>query len=295
MYSAMRASVIVPSFNSRRTIERCLSSLIGQTRRDLFEILVADSSSDGTARLIELQFPDVRLFHFNERTLPGEARNFAVARAGGNILVFLDADCFVEPDWIERVLEAHDGDYAAVGGALYNGNPQYRSGVAHYLFEFSQWLPGSAPREQEEIPAGCLSMRRWAFDRYGPFPEGTYSGDSVLSWRMRAAGEPLLFAPSIRIFHLHTMGASELLRVKAYHGRCFAWQRSRRLPRWKRLTFGVLAPGLPLILFCRVWRRVRGTSLSLEFWKASPLIGLLEIFWCWGEMRGYLSTREPLP
>jgi GT2 family glycosyltransferase len=296
MYSAaMRASVIVPSFNSRRTIERCLSSLVGQTRRDLFEILVADSSSDGTVRIIELQFPEVRLFHFNERKLPGDARNFAASRACGNILIFFDADCFVEPDWIERVIEAHAGDYAAVGGALYNGNPQCRSGVAHYLFEFSPWLPGSSPREQDDIPGGCLSIKRWAFDRYGPFPEGSYSEDTVLCWRMRAGGERLLFAPSIRIFHLHTMGVSELLRVKAYHGRCFAWQRSRRLRPWKRLTFAVLAPGLPVILLCRVWRRVRGTPLDVEFWKASPLIGLLAIFWCWGEMRGYLSNRQPLP
>jgi GT2 family glycosyltransferase len=266
-----------------------------QSRRDLFEILVADSSTDGTERIIELQFPDVRLFHFNQRKLPGEARNFAAARACGNILIFLDADCFVEPDWIEQVVEAHDGDYSAVGGALYNGNPQCRTGVAHYLFEFSPWLPGSPHREQDEIPGGCLSIKRGAFDRYGPFPEDSYSEDTVLSWRMRAAGAPLLFAPSIRVFHLHTMGVSELLRVKAYHGRCFAWQRSRRLPRWKRLAFAVLAPGLPPILFCRVWRRVRGTSFGVEFWKASPLIGLLAIFWCWGEIRGYLSNRQPLP
>src|SRR5713226_5510019 len=101
MYSAaMRASVIVPSFNSRRTIERCLSSLAGQTRRDLFEVLVADSSSDGTDRIVELQYPEMRLFHFDERKLPGDARNFAAARACGDILIFLDADSFVEPDWI---------------------------------------------------------------------------------------------------------------------------------------------------------------------------------------------------
>jgi GT2 family glycosyltransferase len=227
--------------------------------------------------------------------LPGDARNYAAARASGDILIFLDADCTVEPNWIERVIEAHGGVYPAIGGALCNGNPQYRAGVAHYLFEFSPWLPGSSPREQNEIPGGCLSIKRAAFEQYGPFPEGVYSEDTVLSWRLRAAGVRLLFNPSIRIFHLHTMAVSELMRVKVYHGHCFAWQRSREWPEWRRFAFGVLAGVLPLVLFCRIWRRVHGSPLGLEFWKTSPWIGLLAISWSWGESRGYLSNRQPLP
>ena len=296
MYTAtMQASVIVASFNSRQTIERCLSSLERQNRRDLFEVLVSDSSTDGTAGIIESRFPDVRLFHFNDRKFPGDARNLAVAQSSGDVLIFLDADCFVEPDWIERVIEAHGGDYAAVGGALYNGNPRFRAGMAHYLFEFSLWLPASSPREQGEIPAGCLSVKRRLFERFGPFPEGAYSSDSVFSWRMREAGIPLLFEPSIHVFHVHTLGALKLLRAKMYHGRCFAWQRSRRWPAWKRFTFGVLAGALPVVVFFRIWRRVRGSPLHVEFWKTSHLIGLLAIWWSWGESRGYLSNRQPLP
>jgi GT2 family glycosyltransferase len=293
--SAMRASVIVPSFNSRKTIERCLASLERQNRRDWFEILVADSSTDGTDRIIASQFPDVQLFRFGERKLPGEARNYAAGRASGDILVFLDADCAVEPDWIEEIIGAHDGRHAAIGGAICNGNPESPTAVAHYLFEFSRWLPTAPPHEQDEIPGGCLSIQRGAFERHGPFPETTYSEDTVLSWRLRAAGLHLLFIPSISVFHLHTLAAPELLRVKAYHGRCFAWQRSRGWHRWKRWAFGVFSVALPVLLIYRIHRRVRGTSLHAAFWKVSPLIGMLAIAWSWGELRGYLSNRQPLP
>jgi len=36
---------------------------------------------------------------------------------------------------------------------------------------------------------------------------------------MREAGLPLLFEPSVHVFHIHTLGASKLLRAKMYHGR----------------------------------------------------------------------------
>ncbi len=290
----MLATVIVPSFNSSQTIEHCLASVEDQTLRGCVEIIVVDSSFDGTDRIIASQFPGVQLFHFSDRKLPGEARNYAAAHASGDILIFLDADCTVEPTWLERVIKAHDGAYAAVGGAVCNGNPEDKAGWAHYLFEFSLWLPGAAAHEQREIPGGCLSIKKPVFLLYGPFPEGIYSEDTAFSWRLRSAGLTLLFDPEIRVFHRHTIPFSKLLRVKGYHGRCFAWQRAREWPAHKRILFGLLAGLLSPVLVFRVWRRVSHSPYLQKFWAVWYLIALLAICWSWGEVRGYLLRRKPL-
>ena len=71
----IRLSVIIASYNSAQTIGRCLDSLQDQMDSDDVEVIVVDSSTDGTARIVSERFPKVRLYTFSERRYPGDARN----------------------------------------------------------------------------------------------------------------------------------------------------------------------------------------------------------------------------
>ena len=286
---AVRLSIVIPSYNSATTIERCLRSLAIASAET--EIVVVDSSTDGTVRIVAEKFPQVRLIHSETRMYPGDARNAGAALAGGDIFAFLDADTAVAPDWAVEVARVHGGPYAAVGGSLLNANPESLVGWAHYLFEFSAWLPHGVDREQNEIPGGCLSITREDFARYGPFPGHTYSEDSVLSWRMRAAGERLLFAPAIRVFHVNREDLLGLLRDKCRHGRDFAAQRAVS----SRLLYAFGAPALPLLLIWRIASRVRPHApLRRCFWRVCPLIAALAVAWSFGEFCGYLNRPNRL-
>ena len=83
---AVRLSVIVAAYNAEGTIARCLRSLTTQDCEAPFEIIVVNSSNDRTAELVARDFPDVRLFTFEERKFPGDARNLGVARARGDVI-----------------------------------------------------------------------------------------------------------------------------------------------------------------------------------------------------------------
>src|SRR5207244_1050179 len=72
-----------------------------------FEIVVVDSSTDGTAELVAADFPAVRLVTAKERLYPGTARNAGIAEARGEILSFTDADCVVEPNWLAELAQLH--------------------------------------------------------------------------------------------------------------------------------------------------------------------------------------------
>jgi O-antigen biosynthesis protein len=193
-------SVVITAFNERNAIEKCLTSLSRQATSHSFEVILIDSSTDGTDDAAR-QFPFVRVHHFDERRYCGDARNEGVALAGADTIAFLDADCFVESDWIEQIVRAHQSPYLAVGGVIENGTPESLVAWAYYFCEFNLWLP-----RQDEAPlpqmAGCaLSIKRRAFDRYGPFLTGTYCSDSVFHWRMANEGQQVLSVPAIRVFH----------------------------------------------------------------------------------------------
>jgi glycosyltransferase involved in cell wall biosynthesis len=286
-------SVIVPSYNAARTILGCLESLARQSTPEPFEIVVVDSSSDGTAQLVAQRFPKVRLYTFADRKFPGDARNLAVARARGELLAFIDADCIADPDWIAQIVRAHRAPDPAIGGVVDNANPRSYVGWASYFCEFSQWIPRSAPRRMTEIPTCCLSLKRWAFETYGPFREGTYCSDTAFQWKLGRAGHPPVLLPSIRVSHVNRDRLGSFLGHEPYHGWAFAVVRTseRRLTRRCRLSLVALSPLLPALLYLRMARRVlKNGRYVKEFLVTSPLILLGLIGWSFGEVLGYLST-----
>ena len=207
-------SVIVPSYRSLATIDACLAALGAQETAAACEVIVVDSSDDGTGELIAERFPKVELVRLPARTLPGAARNLGVERARGQILAFTDADCVVEPRWVEKMRRAHEReDAAGIGGAVENGRPESLVAWGGCLLEFNEFLP-SAPAGPVELLATCnASFRRDVFERHGGFPADLWpSEDHLFCHRLARAGERLLFDSSIRVRHLFRPRLSEFLR-----------------------------------------------------------------------------------
>ncbi|MHB1296116.1 MAG: glycosyltransferase family 2 protein [Anaerolineae bacterium] len=284
-------SVIIASYNARETIGACLRALEGQAAAFPYEVIVADSSQDGTAELVAEAFPWVRLVTSAQRTYCGEARNRGIAAARGEILAFLDADCTVGPEWAEAVRQAHQAPDLAIGGVIANGSPT-PVGWAYYLLEFSRWLPRPEPRRLPEIAGCCLSLKRAAFARYGPFLEGTYCSDTAFLWRLTAAEGPILCPPNVVVRHHVGCGLGAFRRHEAAHGRSYARVRMRRqgLSTWKLAGLIAGGPLLPLLLFARIVGRVLPVrTLWTPLWRCWPALLWGLAAWSWGEVRGYLG------
>lgn len=289
-------SVIVASFNARMTIEACLESLARQATETGYEIIVVDSSIDGTADIVADKFPNVRLCRFSERRYPGDARNLGLAVARAEIIAFVDADCTVEKNWVNEVLRVHHrSSNLIVGGIIDNGSPQRMVGWGYYFCEFSLWLPQSSEREIREIAGCCLSMKRAAFDKYGPFLEGTYCSDSAFQWRMALDGHKVLFVPAVRVFHTTAFRLREFLRHIVVHRRFFAEvsAREKKLSCWQRAVLVLSVPFLPFVLFGCVSYRVFTAGVYLrQFLFACPFVFFGLMARTWGECIGYLRLRK---
>lgn len=101
-------SVIVPVYNIKEYLERCVDSILGQTWANLEVLLVDDGSTDGTRELADkLQQKDarIRVFH-KENGGSSSARNLGISKARGKYLGFVDSDDYVEPFMYERLYRA---------------------------------------------------------------------------------------------------------------------------------------------------------------------------------------------
>lgn len=123
MNDALEFSIVVPTWNRRRTLEVVLPSLLGLSYPPhLYEVIVCDSgSSDGTDALINtlsgrLPCPDnLRHLVVPDRGRAG-ARNAGIRAARGRIVLFTDADIIAHPDLLSHHSNAHGRIPCAVVG-----------------------------------------------------------------------------------------------------------------------------------------------------------------------------------
>ncbi|MBW1860480.1 MAG: glycosyltransferase [Deltaproteobacteria bacterium] len=283
-------SVVIASYNSKRTVEACLKSLEEQiTPRD-YEVILVDSSTDGTGELVERKYPRVMVHRCSERKFAGDARNLGISKARGKLIAFLDADCQAESDWIEKIAEAHESPYPAIGGAIANGTPDSYVGCAAYFCEFSGWMPGLISQLMDDIAGANMSYKKDIFDKYGYFIEGTYCSDTEFHWRLGKNGLRLRFDPSVRISHYNIDRLGKFLNHEMFHGRCFAEVRIRaqRFSRLRRLIYVAFSPLLPVRLFYNITlNSIENGTYFRRFLWSSPLVLLGVICWSLGEALGY--------
>lgn len=103
-----RVSVIVPTFNSVRTVGDAIASVRAQTLRSWELICVDDGSTDGTPDLLERAAAEdgrIRVLR-QENAGPGVARNRALDQARGEFVYCLDADDLIDPGFLEAAASA---------------------------------------------------------------------------------------------------------------------------------------------------------------------------------------------
>jgi glycosyltransferase involved in cell wall biosynthesis len=202
---APKLSVIIPVFDDRPSLERCLDSLRRQTRTEVpVEIVVVDNGS--LESLEDLAEPDKNIRIIKEAR-PGSyaARNAGILAARGQILAFTDADCIPTPDWLAVGLSAlsKTSGPVTVGGRVHMFVPEGASRTAAALYDLCLGLRQEKYwRECGFLITANLVVPSHVFRAVGLFREDIYSGGDV-EWCHRAsrAGVRLVYEPSMVVYH----------------------------------------------------------------------------------------------
>jgi glycosyltransferase involved in cell wall biosynthesis len=221
-------SVVVPVRDGARHLPLCLAAL-RRSSCDSWELwVVDDGSTDGSAAIAAAAGAAV-LATGGSRG-PGAARNLAAARARGEYLFFLDADCEVHADTLSAArarLLASPGLAALFGS--YDDAPAAPGLVSQYKNLLHHYVHQQGREEAATFWAGCGAVRRAEFLAAGGFDERRFRRPAVedieLGYRLRDRGGRIVLAKEVQVKHLKRWTLAALLRSDL---------RDRALP-WARL------------------------------------------------------------
>ena len=103
-----KVSIIVPVFNSKKYLAKCLDSLVGQTLKDLEIICVNDASTDGSLDILKFYAQNdnrIKIIDLMKNRGAGAARNMGIKVAEGEYIGFVDSDDYVDLDFYEKLYE----------------------------------------------------------------------------------------------------------------------------------------------------------------------------------------------
>ncbi|MGQ9840560.1 MAG: glycosyltransferase [Anaerolineae bacterium] len=272
-----RVSVICTVLNEGEAIRRLLDSLAAQTRPADEVIIVDGGSRDNTAAVIQEYAGRLPLRVLVE---PGaniaRGRNIAIAAARGEIIASTDAGVWLEPHWLEKLLEPFRPAVQQSQGSANQKIPDAPFAVAgffvpdpHTTFEIAMGAT-VLPAAEDINPARFLpSSRSVAFTKAawaaaGGYPEWLdYCEDLIFDFRLREAAGPFAWAPEA-VAHFRPRGTwraffKQYYRYARGDGKADLW-RLRHAIRYS--TYLVALPSLLAlsILHHPLWLLVLGAG-----------------------------------
>lgn len=202
-----KVSIIVPIYNVESFIERCINSIKNQTYHNLEIILVDDGSTDNTVSLLSrLTIHDQR-FNLYSKQNGGvsSARNYGIYKATGEYLVFLDADDYISPDYIQTLVSICTNFCCEIGCLLKYVNV-YNNSYSFNGFTKSNELAKCL--SSETGLANLLTYKIDVFARNKIYKRDFLIGNRILFDESLSACEDLIF--NIKAFTLaFKIGVSE--------------------------------------------------------------------------------------
>lgn len=208
-------SVIIPIYNSEKTIQKCLESVYRSECR-LFEVIAVDDGSTDSSLEIVRKFP-VQIIKLERHLSCAVARNRGAQKAKGEILLFVDSDILLEPGTINKVIEtfAQRPDIWATFGCYSkesldsNFFSVYKNLLNYYTHQASSGDAGS-------FWTACGAVKREVFERLGGFAEEAgYSPieDVAFGYKISKHGGKIYLNKQLQIRHLKSYTFLSLIKT----------------------------------------------------------------------------------
>lgn len=207
-------SVIVPVYQDKASLARCLDHLLAQDYGGRAKIIVVDNAITFSLEHFAERYPTIE---FLWEPMPGSyhARNKGLTAADTPVLAFTDADCTPEPSWLREGVKAllQDDGIGLVGGRVAIRPRAADTPTVAELFEMIVAFPQKTYVEREHFAATAnMFTRRVLFDLVGPFNGALKSGgDADWGTRVAAAGYRLVYADDAVVGHPARATNAEIL------------------------------------------------------------------------------------
>lgn len=293
-----RISVIIVSWNALEHLQNYLPSVAATDFED-FEIILADNAStDASREWVEEDFPNVKIVTFDKNYGYCGGNNRAVPHASGEILLFLNNDVRVDPNWLQAINDCFKNDEVAAV------QPKMRSDEHPEYFEYAGAAGGYLDRfgypfcrgrifdavekdvGQYDNPTdimwasgAALAIRKNIFVNLGGFDEDFefHMEEIDLCWRIWNSGYRVRFCPKSIIYHLGggsmPMGSPRKVYYNYRNNLRMLWKNcSADTLLWRftgRYLLDIVAAFRTLLQ--GEWEEFKAIARAhLDFWKAFP-------------------------
>ena len=211
-----KISVIIPTFNSAKELTKCLESFKTQTlSNENFEVIVVDDGSNDGTKDAAAKYP-VRYIYQQNRG-PAAARNNGANQAQGEIILFTDADCVPQPNWIEEMIKPlDDPQVVGVKGVYKTRQKELVARLVQIEYEH-KYERMKKFKYIDFIDTYSAGYRKDIFLKYNGFDERYPKAsveDQEFSFRLSHDGHKMVFNPDAVVFHKHSASLMGYLRKK---------------------------------------------------------------------------------
>jgi poly-beta-1,6-N-acetyl-D-glucosamine synthase len=271
-----KVSVLVPAWNEEVGIVTTITALLKSTYTNMEVIVIDNASTDQTGSNVQKIIAEYTnnqknnaapstinvVYSHEEKQGKGHALNNGLALATGDIVLSIDADCYVPPETVGNFVKYfEDPTIMAAVGNVRIGNTDTIIGVVQYLeflFSFYFKKAESLINTIYIIGGAAGAFRRELFDKIGPYSTTNITEDIELSVRIQGNGMRIAYAPDALVY---TEGAATLAGLM-----------KQRL-RWKRGRFETFAEHRDLFFSTKKEHNVALSWLILPM----ALIGELQL------------------
>ena len=282
--------IIVVRFDSVY-LRWALQGLREQTIASSLECIVVTSLREEQAELAEALegLPRLRIIELGPFAKEGEAKAAGVAVAQADLVSVIEDHSRPHARWAEALLEAHrQGEFAAVGPVVLNGNPDTSASWGCFLVFYGLWAWGRPQNEVKHLPANHSCYRRDVLLGYGPRLPDMLQAESVLHNDLLATGHRLSQDPAAKSYHLNYSRLRSTMRVYVLASHVFAAERAIDWGFLRRAVYALGSPLLPLIRLPRILADGRCAGLERRVLrKAIAPVILTLCAGAVGEMLGY--------
>ncbi len=274
-------SVVLPARDCAELLRDCLAALDAQTYEGVLDVTVAVApSSDDTRRVLadaDLRLPMTVVDNPAGSTPAG--LNTAIATSDGTVVVRVDAQARIPPDYIERAVATLAATGAANVGGVQRpvGGPGLAGALAAALASPFGAGPAAFRRGRRSGPVDTVYLGvfdRNALDAVGGFDESLERNqDYELNWRLRGAGHSVWLNAGLVVDYVPRAGYRALARQYFAYG---AWKRTILLRhpsslRPRQLAAPALLAGLAVSAVQLLRGRPSGAVVPLAYTAASAL------------------------
>lgn len=179
----MLVSVIIVSKNAENTIKKCIDSILAQIYEDI-EIIIVDSSNDGTVNIIKdyehRKFLPIKVIYQKAQGV-GIARNTGILNSNGEIIVLLDVDCWIYNDYIEEIVAKFNKDDKIL--TVFTNRKWIKPrGLFSKLVHLYDEVVNYDETINKEYMIDPMVARRKLFKLVGMYSENLQSGEDTELW-----------------------------------------------------------------------------------------------------------------